>query len=245
MTDMISFLSNYREEAPAWLENYLRGEDISFKDLMSSRVAYYPGSGYDGGLMKIGNKSHSVHSFLYVDYGVRKKELENEISTILGYHQIGQIEWTEKDYLPKGQYPMNVNKKPKFFEPNTFVIDEKPYCFSAIMERNEDREEIGAKYFVVTFLFADGIATYYQLFVREYSKAPWLFCLQDHSCGGNYDRFGKGGILDAIIRKNNCRPTFVICGTNTRIWNGYEKVKDILTISDKHHDRDLYKIIEM
>ena len=28
MTDMISFLSNYREEAPAWLENYLHGEDI-------------------------------------------------------------------------------------------------------------------------------------------------------------------------------------------------------------------------
>ena len=83
MTDMVSFLSNYREEAPAWLENYLHGEDISFKDLMSSRVAYYPGSGYDGGLIKIGNKSHSVHSFLYVDYGVRKKELENEISTII------------------------------------------------------------------------------------------------------------------------------------------------------------------
>ena len=243
MTDMISFLSNYREEAPAWLESYLHGEDISFKDLMSSRVAYYPGSGYDGGLMKIGNKSHSVHSFLYVDYGVRKKELENEISTILGYHQIGQIEWTEADLLPKGQYPVDINRIPRSCGP--FIPDEKPYCFSVIMERNEDREEIGAKHFVVTFLFADGIATYYQLFVREYSKAPWLFCLQDHGFGGNYDRFGRGGILDEIIRRNNCRPTFVICGSNTHIWNGYEKVKDVLTISDEHHDRDLYKIIEM
>ena len=42
------------------------------------------------------------------------------------------------------------------------------------------------------------LATYYQLFVREYSKAPWLFCLQDHGWGGNYDRFGKDGILEAI-----------------------------------------------
>ena len=88
------------------------------------------------------------------------------------------------------------------------------------------------------------LATYYQLFVREYSKAPWLFCLQDHGWGGNYDRFGKGGILDAIIRKNNCKPTFVICGNNTHIWDGYEKVKDVLTISDTNHDRDLYKMIE-
>ena len=243
MTDMISFLSNYREEAPAWLENYLHGEDISFKDLMSSRVAYYPGSGYDGGLMKVGNKSHSVHSFLYVDYGVRKKELENEISTILGYHQIGQIEWTEADLLPKGQYPVDINRIPRSCGP--LIPDEKPYCFSAIMERDEDREEIGAKHFVVTFLFADGIATYYQLFVREYSKAPWLFCLQDHGSGGNYNRFGKGGILDAIIRKNNCRPTFVICAKNTRIWDGYERVEDVLPVFGgmHRHRRDLYKII--
>ena len=129
MTDMISYLSNYREEVPAWLENYLHGGKISFKDLMSSRVAYYPGSGDDGGLIKIGNKSHSVHSFLYVDYGVRKKELENEISTILGYHQIGQIEWTEADLLPKGQYPVDINRIPRSCGP--LIPDEKPYVFTS------------------------------------------------------------------------------------------------------------------
>ena len=83
MTDMISYLSNYREETPAWLEHYLQGEQIAFKDLMSSRVAYYPGSGDDGSLIKIGNKSHSVHSFLYVDYGVRRAELENALPIVL------------------------------------------------------------------------------------------------------------------------------------------------------------------
>ena len=42
------YLSNYREEEPAWIGNYLRGQQITFRDIMSSRVAYYPGSGYDG-----------------------------------------------------------------------------------------------------------------------------------------------------------------------------------------------------
>ena len=43
--NMISYLSKFREETPAWLDNYLHGEKITFKDLMFLRVGYYPGSG--------------------------------------------------------------------------------------------------------------------------------------------------------------------------------------------------------
>lgn len=68
MTDIYTYLKDYREEEPEWIARYLRGEQITFKDIMSTRVGYYPGSGFDGELMKVGNKSHSVHSFLYVDY---------------------------------------------------------------------------------------------------------------------------------------------------------------------------------
>ena len=66
MNEMISYLKDYREEVPAWLSDYLQGKQFSFKDIMSSRVGYYPGSEYDGTLIKVGNMSHSVHSFLYV-----------------------------------------------------------------------------------------------------------------------------------------------------------------------------------
>ena len=78
MIEMHQYLKNYREEIPAWLKNYTRGEKITFKDIMSSRVAYYPGSGHDGMLMRVGNMSHSVHSFLYVDYGLSKSGLEEQ-----------------------------------------------------------------------------------------------------------------------------------------------------------------------
>jgi hypothetical protein len=172
MTDMISYLSKFREETPVWLENYLHGEQLSFRDIMSSRVGYYPGSGYDGTLMKVGNMSHSVHSFLYVDYLLKREDLGNHIAqknSIRGYHPIGKLEWQESDLMPSGQYPLVLNKKPGHGNPNTFVDpNEKPYCFSMIMERDEDRDNSwGAEHFVITFLFADGIATYYQLFVKE------------------------------------------------------------------------------
>ena len=229
MKYVTDYLNNYCEEEPAWIGRYLHGEQITFKDIMSSRMAYYPGSGYDGMLMKVGNMSHSVHSFLYVDYGISRKDLENHLAqrnSIRGYHPIGRIEWTEADIMPNGQYPMNIQKKPMFFEPNTFV------------------DPRGAEHFVVTFLFADGIATYYQLFVREYAKAPWIFLLQDHGFGCNYDRFGRGGILDSIIAESGICPPFVLCGENTRIWKGYTKAPRVLPICDGfHHRRNLFKLV--
>ena len=251
MKDMISYLSKFREETPVWLENYLRGERISFRDIMSSRVGYYPGSGYDGTLMKVGNKSHCVHSFLYVDYLLKRENLEAHIAekdSILGYHPIGKLEWQESDLMPNGQYPFDINIRPKHGSPDTFVDkDETPYCFSLIMERDEGRDDSwGAEHFVVTFLFADGIDTYYQLFVKEYSKAPWLFLLQDHGWGCNYDSFGKGGILDKIIQKHRCYPEFVLCGDGcTRIWRGYEMVADVSPIYGEMHSyrRELFQVI--
>jgi len=239
MIYMTEYLSNFQEEEPAWIGRFLRGEQITFKDIMSSRVAYYPGSGYDGTLLKVGNMSHSVHSFLYVDYGISRKELEKHLAqknSIRGYHPIGRIEWEESDLLPNGQYPMNINKKPLFFEPTAFVDpNEKPYCFSLIMERDEDQDDSrGAEHFVITFLFADGIATYYQLFCMEYKKAPWLVLLQDHGFGGNYDMFGNGGLLDAIINRNEIRPSYVLCADNTRIWNGYTPIADLPPVCEKY-----------
>ena len=254
MIEMHQYLKNYREEIPAWLKNYTRGEKITFKDIMSSRVAYYPGSGHDGMLMRVGNMSHSVHSFLYVDYGLSKSGLEEHIAqenSIRGYHPIEKIEWKESDLMPNGQYqyPVDIMNQLRHRDPNAFVNkNERPYCFSVIMERDEDRDDTwGAERFVVTFLFADGIATYYQLFVKEYSKTPWLFLLQDHGFGGNYDRYGAGGILDHIIRESRCYPTFVIFGDGggTEMWKGYEKVADVSPLYRGMHRRDLYKISQV
>lgn len=244
--DISSYLSQFEEKMPIWLWEYEKGKPVSFSNIMAGRVAFYPGSGYDGTLIKVGNKSRAVHSFLYVDYGLGKDDLIKHLAepnSIYGYHSIGRIEWSEKDILANGQYPLNVNKRPRTPYKGPFKSDEKPYCFTEIMERNSDKEEaFGAKRFAVTFLFADGIATYYQLFCMEYKKAPWIFLLQDHGFGGNYDKFGKGGLLDAIITKNGIRPQFVICASNTRIWDGYNTITEIPPIDDGvHHLRRLYR----
>lgn len=245
--DASSYLSQFEEEMPEWLWEYKKGMPVSFSDIMAGRVAYYPGSGFDGDLIKVSNRSRAVHSYLYVDYGLGKEELIlhlSEPNSIYGYHSIGRIEWSEKDLMPNGQYPLNVSKAPRTPFRKPFKSDEQPYCFTEIMERNPDKgEDFGAKRFAITFLFADGIATYYQLFCMEYKKAPWIFLLQDHGFGGNYDKFGKGGLLDAIITKNGISPQYVICASNTHIWTGYKEITELPPINDSRRLRRLYRKI--
>lgn len=230
MTDIFTYLKDYREETPEWIGKYLRGEQIAFEDIMSSRVAYYPGyyqrCNCDGTLIKVGNKSHSVHSFLYVDL-IKREELEKQIAkenSSRGYHPFGQIEWQESDIMPSGQY--------QIFK-SVSNNQETPYCFSMIMERNEDKDDSwGAKYFVVTFLFGNSIDTYYWLFKKEYSVVPWFFILNERY---------RGNIFERYVKSQHSYPQFVIFDKNANIWKGYKKVKNVSPIfGEFRRRRDLY-----
>ena len=243
---MIKYLKQFKEEIPEWLEKYTPGDSITFDMVMSGRTGYYPGSGNDGNLVSVANKAHCVHSYLYVDYGVENEKLTKwlEENSFRGYHSLGRVTWTEQDIMPNGQFPLTTNYRTRL-EPRKFIDDRiKPYCFTEIFERDYDMgDEWGANRFAITFLFADGIATYYQLYVRQYKKAPWIFLLQDHGFGGNYEKFGKGGLLDAIIKESTIRPYYVICDLHTEIWNGYEKLENTdSTFGGMHHsERRLFK----
>ena len=228
MIDMISYLKDYREEVPAWLSDYLQGKQFSFKDIMSSRVAYYPGyyqrGNCDGTIIKVGNKSHSVHSFLYVDY-IKREVLQEQIAkkdSFRGYHSIGQIEWRESDIMSSGQHCI---LKP--------IKDDAPYCFSMIMKRDEDKNDTyGAEHFVVTFLFGSGIETYRCLFKIEFQNAPWLFLLNETYKGGTFERY--------ILSSHNF-PQFVLFDKNARIWEGYKKVENVSPVfGEFRRRRDLY-----
>lgn len=234
MTDIYTYLKDHREEEPEWIVRYLRGEQISFKDIMYSRVAYYPGyyqrCNCDGTLIKVGNKSHSVHSFLYVDL-IKREELETQIAkedSFRGYHLVGQIEWQESDIMPSGQH--------QIFKPIQ-NNQETPYCFSIIMERNEDKDDAwGAEHFAVTFLYGISIDIYYWLFKKEYLKAPWLFLLNERYRTGTFER---------NIKSRYGYPQFVLFDElydrENNIWKGYEKVENVSPVFDEfRRKRDLY-----
>ncbi len=245
MMQIHEYLSQYREGIPGWLAGYQPGDDLKFADVVSGRISYYPGFGEDGTLLKVGNMSHAVHSHILLDYLNDYEEDLAQVNAITGYASIGHIEWDIEDILPNGLYPHNVDYK-FHTPPDTFKDGIKPHFFTEILERKDSHgESHGARRMAVSIMRADGIDFYYQLFVREYHNVPWLFLLQDHGLGCNYDAFGKGGFLDAIMQKNLSFPEFVITDNRqgTRIWDGYGQITDAEAVKGGMHDniRGLWK----
>lgn len=235
MTDIYTYLKDYREEEPEWIARYLRGEQITFNDIMSSRVGYYPGYytkfECDGSLIKVGCKSHSVHSFLYVDNQVTRNKLEEQIAeknSFYGYYLVGRIEWKELDIMPSGRHQ---NLKP------IRNIQETPYCFSIILERDEDKDDTwGAEHFAVTFLFGRGTDVYYWLFRKVYLKAPWLFIFNE--------RHNKGTFFERYMQQSHSYPQFALFTTEKQVLKGYEKVKQVSNMLGVfERSFDLYKFV--
>ena len=216
------YLAQYKEEMPDWLKSFHDGDKVPFAEVMSGRIGYYPGCGSDGQLIKLGNLSHSLHAYLYVDYTMEREEVMDNLSgphSIRGYHVIGTIEYNKEDILPHGSYAFSTIRSPQM-DPGTFRSDW--YCVMCIWERDNDRSRAwGAQRLATIFLCDDAIETYYQLFVKQYCKVPWILLLQDHGLGLNYDRFGRGGLLDEIIIRNNAYPPLVLLAEHTSIWQGY------------------------
>lgn len=95
--DMFSYLRLFEEDVPEWLQCYSERRKVSFADVLSSRVAYYPGSGFDGTLVRICNKAHAIHSYLNVDYGLSKESLLTHLSDLTAYlDTIALVGWNGK-----------------------------------------------------------------------------------------------------------------------------------------------------
>ena len=240
--EMYDYLSDFREAVPGWLRQYKQGDKISFQDIMAGRTSYYPGFWRDGSMLVTANRSHAVHSHIHLDYMNEYEEDVEQVKKVNGYHSIGHIEWTLKDILPKGRFPLNVDYK-AWMKADTFRNKQIHY-FTEILERDKDKDDShGAERMAITILCEDGIDFYYQLYICQYKTQPWLFMLQDHGLGGgNYDKFGKGGLLNEIIKTNRCKPEFVICenAPGTEIWDGYQKINEVNPIIGGMHHNTRY-----
>lgn len=227
--EMYHYLAQYKEELPEWLSSYKEGDELKFEDVISSRLAYYPGFGDDGSMLMIGNRSHAIHSFIHTDYLNEYRTDIRQLNNIAGYHSIAHFEWSKDQIFPTGKKPHGIEFK-TMLPAKTFLRKGRHHYITEILERNPEKDESwGSKRIAVTVLTEDGIDFYFQLFINRLKRAPFLFLLQDHGFGCNYDRFGKGGLLDIMISQGKLWPDFVICDKDkgTTIWDGYKKINEV------------------
>lgn len=237
--DLFSYLNNYKEEMPTWLFNY-DGYKLNFQDVMSGRTAYYPGCGDDGSLITLCSASHCCHSIIYVDYWVTPLNFLKQIETIRTYKIIGLHEWEDSDIYPINRYHFDFGNKSKEEVFGSYKFNYNPKYFTVILERKGNKDETwGVKRFALTFLYADGIESYYQLYIMNYKTSPFIFLLEDYGLGGNYDKFGAGGLLDSIMKEYDNHPLFAMIG-HSFAWDNYIKINQLLPIKGGMHNYERY-----
>lgn len=221
----------FKEPMPEWLRQFNSGDDVSRDDFFSDRTVFYPGSSVDGQAVKLFGSSHSCHCFVYADYGTKKdyilEILENPDEKFKGYHQLARVQLTLEKFMPEGwvQHVSEIDIR----DSKSFA-NVPGYGFIEILERDSDmNNEHGAERLAILFLGADGIATYDALYCQKHSpKPPYGILLQDHGFGGNYDRFGNGGLMHRIARRTQTFPEWLVVAiAGTESWFGYEPVAGV------------------
>jgi hypothetical protein len=225
---LLEHLHRHRETLPTWLEEFTAAHPFSYESFFGSRVVYYPGSGSDGHPVQLFGSTHSAHTFVYVDYGMSLARLEEELDSpgrgFRGYRTLLRRRLGPSDLTFDGWTP-HVSREDLASSRSRMGGMNQPYGVLEILERTEEKDDShGASRLAVLFLGADGIATYDALFCQDSSvAAPFALVLQDHGFGGNYDRFGNGGLLERLATRCRVFPDWLLVAEGTRPWTGFER----------------------
>ncbi|MCX7603815.1 MAG: hypothetical protein N2036_07045, partial [Bryobacteraceae bacterium] len=76
---------HYREPEPEFLKMAPQAEDPATRraiveGFLRSRIVYYPGAGNDGQPIKLFNRAHAAHAYVYVDYLISRERLHRNLT---------------------------------------------------------------------------------------------------------------------------------------------------------------------
>jgi hypothetical protein len=215
------------ESLPQWLHDISAADTFPRQQFFASPMLYYPGSGADGSPIAFFNQRKSLHCAVYADYGIAlpalKALLEDPVKGFRGYEMLLQQELHERDLVPAGWLPhVDVGARshaPRYRNESMG----QPYGFFVVLQREEGfGPEHGAERLALLFLGADGIATYDALWCQaKRPEPPKIVVIQDHGFGGNYDRFGNGGLLHKIASEAGALPQYLFVADDSEPWDGY------------------------
>lgn len=236
-----------REHLPEWLSLHASGRMFDRSAFFGSQVVYYPGAGYDGQPVKLFGSAHASHAFVYADRAYTEDEIRRRLEPnhpghFTGYHVAVTERISERQLIPNHWQP-SANRPTN--RPSQYPSLALSWAELAVLDRDDDRDdEHGVRRLAVLFMKCDGFAAYDALFCQGAgTPVPFGVLLQDYGFGGNYDRFGGGGLLEQITRAANAFPPYLLIGDNTTPWQGYGPITDVPpeTGGTPSHARSLYR----
>ena len=170
---------------------------------------------------------HAAHTFVFVDQkvicGTVVERLGDPEQGFRGY-EILCWQRINEDAVRPGGWSSHVSEQ-EVSNSGLFVSDfAEPFGLFVVLERKDDcGEDHGPWRLAILFIGADGFASYDALYCQEDgTPSPYLVVVQDDGSGGNFDRFGKGGLLERIARRCSVRPKYLLVGEPSEQWTGYE-----------------------
>jgi hypothetical protein len=227
----IEYFAQDQEPLPQWLKDHKASTPVNIQELFSSRIVYNPGAGMEGSPIYVFNSAHAAHVFVYVDYGVTKATVDQELSdeAFRGYHLHHQQEVSEKELAPRSfTYHLTAEELREAREQSAYVLIPEPNGFGIlkIYERDENLgEEHGAWRFAVLYLGADAIAAYDVLFGNT-SCTPYASVVDSYSFGNAYAPFTVDSILEKIAVRSDRLPKYLLSPRGGG-WNGYRMLKTV------------------
>ena len=194
-------------EEPDWLmdltEESIANDPLPLEDLLKDSL-YYPSSEFDGDPVKY--LGGNILSFVYVDYGVGKDQLTQELSNpgFLGYRPVGSRAVQERELVPNGWRPSMPLDHDGDWRSAELPV-EQPFCLWTVFEREPDMpDDHGPARFSLLYLYADGAAAFQALYVSNRAVPKVVAVIQPgHSFGGNWTDFADPARIFARLILGN------------------------------------------
>ena len=202
--------------APDWLirmsPDRMNRDPLPLHPLLAGSL-YYPSSRFDG--TPVAYLCGNYLSFIYVDYGVDRKDLlaELEAPGFLGYRVLCHRPVLETELAPGGWSPgVTVGPVPAY----DWSSIRAPFCEWVVLERDPDRPEShGPDRFSFLHLCADGVAAFDALYIGNKVAPGAVAIIQPgHAFGGNWTNFtDPDGPLAKVVMANPAgQPDLLLCG---------------------------------
>lgn len=212
--EMFEYLSRYKEHVPKWLA----GDAFSLASFFASRTVVYPGAGSDGHAIKIFNRSHSAHCFVYIDQDYRAEQIYDELT--VGPNETSTLFIRGYSVIFEHDYSQEVQP-----------VDGCSAFHLCVYERKADYgDDHGAKRIALLLVGAEAHATYQRLYGEAFAdNPPFGVLLQDHGFGGNSSGYTFGGSRSPMIEtaRANGLPRFIVVGDDTGHWPCFVRIAGV------------------
>lgn len=185
---------------------------LPIRDVLAGSV-YYPACEFDGDPVRY--LGGNFHSFVYVDYGVGRDRLLQNLDGFRGYRvaasrDVGEPELTPNGWTPR--FPRTSDGDPR----RRADWIKAPFGIWSIYQRSEDfGSDHGPDRFSLLYIGGDGVATFQALYDGNRVAPAVVAVIQPgHGFGGNWTNFedAEGMFARSVLENPSGTPEYLLFG---------------------------------